>query len=377
MSITAPAPPWVWPRAAYVHVPFCAHHCGYCDFAVATGADERIDEYVAGDRAGNGTAARRAAAGRDDLHRRRDADLSERGAARRLLTAINRWFPSAKPSQGPAELSRRILHRIDARESDAGKGRRARRSRRQSRQHRRAIVRSAGADRARNAFIRRPTCRGRSSASAGGSTTSRSISSSASPGRRSPIGMPTLKRALALAPDHVSTYGLTYEKGTPLVEAAAAGPGRGARRRGRTGDVPARSRHARRGRLCGGTRCPITPGRAGSANTIALIGPTGPTSASASGRPATSTARASLNTRSLATYLERIAAGRPATIQSETLEPEERARETISTQLRRTEGIDREQFRDQTGFDLDGSDRPAARAVCRRRIVNGRRPTVR
>ena len=41
------APPWVWPRAAYLHVPFCAHHCGYCDFAVATGADDRIDEYVA------------------------------------------------------------------------------------------------------------------------------------------------------------------------------------------------------------------------------------------------------------------------------------------------------------------------------------------
>src|SRR5947209_17110281 len=40
-------PPWVWPRAAYVHVPFCAHHCGYCDFAVATAADDRTDAYVA------------------------------------------------------------------------------------------------------------------------------------------------------------------------------------------------------------------------------------------------------------------------------------------------------------------------------------------
>src|SRR3954464_12777613 len=43
---TADLPPWLWPRAAYVHVPFCAHHCGYCDFAVATGADDRVDEYV-------------------------------------------------------------------------------------------------------------------------------------------------------------------------------------------------------------------------------------------------------------------------------------------------------------------------------------------
>jgi coproporphyrinogen III oxidase-like Fe-S oxidoreductase len=39
-------PPWLRPRAAYVHVPFCAHHCGYCDFAVATGQDHLIDLYL-------------------------------------------------------------------------------------------------------------------------------------------------------------------------------------------------------------------------------------------------------------------------------------------------------------------------------------------
>src|SRR5208283_5423985 len=39
-------PAWLWPQAAYVHVPFCAHHCGYCDFAVAVGQDERIDAYL-------------------------------------------------------------------------------------------------------------------------------------------------------------------------------------------------------------------------------------------------------------------------------------------------------------------------------------------
>src|SRR5947208_6580038 len=39
-------PPWLWPRAAYVHVPFCAHHCGYCDFAVAVGQDHLADRYL-------------------------------------------------------------------------------------------------------------------------------------------------------------------------------------------------------------------------------------------------------------------------------------------------------------------------------------------
>src|SRR6188768_467134 len=39
-------PPWLEPRAAYIHVPFCAHHCGYCDFAVAAGQDHLIELYL-------------------------------------------------------------------------------------------------------------------------------------------------------------------------------------------------------------------------------------------------------------------------------------------------------------------------------------------
>src|SRR5262245_52222435 len=42
----ANAPQWIWPRAAYVHIPFCAHHCGYCDFAVVAGQDQRIELYL-------------------------------------------------------------------------------------------------------------------------------------------------------------------------------------------------------------------------------------------------------------------------------------------------------------------------------------------
>src|SRR4051794_20062366 len=38
--------PWVWPRAAYVHIPFCAHRCSYCDFAIAVGRDDLRDRYV-------------------------------------------------------------------------------------------------------------------------------------------------------------------------------------------------------------------------------------------------------------------------------------------------------------------------------------------
>jgi oxygen-independent coproporphyrinogen-3 oxidase len=60
-----------------------------------------------------------------------------------------------------------------------------------------------------------------------------------------------------------------------------------------------------------------------------------------------------LNTRELASYIQRCRDGRSPVTQSERLEPEERARETAMLQLRRREGIDRRSFLEQTGFELD------------------------
>ena len=69
--------------------------------------------------------------------------------------------------------------------------------------------------------------------------------------------------------------------------------------------------------------------------------------------------RRELNVRDLQTYLKRVVAGESPTFQSEVLEPEERARETMALQLRRAEGINRRAFRAQTGYELDPLAAPA------------------
>jgi oxygen-independent coproporphyrinogen-3 oxidase len=35
------------PRAAYIHVPFCRHRCGYCNFTLVAGREDLIQEYLA------------------------------------------------------------------------------------------------------------------------------------------------------------------------------------------------------------------------------------------------------------------------------------------------------------------------------------------
>ena len=41
------APPggWPQPRALYVHVPFCRHRCGYCNFSVVADRDDLVDRF--------------------------------------------------------------------------------------------------------------------------------------------------------------------------------------------------------------------------------------------------------------------------------------------------------------------------------------------
>src|SRR5215216_2008105 len=52
-SISAIAPKSFYPaslqpaRAAYIHIPFCRHRCGYCNFTLVAGRDDLIERFLA------------------------------------------------------------------------------------------------------------------------------------------------------------------------------------------------------------------------------------------------------------------------------------------------------------------------------------------
>jgi len=161
-----------------------------------------------------------------------------------------------------------------------------------------------------------------------------------------------LDRALALAPDHLSTYGLTYEKGTPLWKRRQRGQVRPLEEDAELSlyalaiDVLESagfehyeiSSFARPGRRC-------RHNQVYWANE-AYFG-------FGMGAARYVLGRRELNTRDPHRYIRLALSGESATWQSEELPAAERARETMAVQLRRAEGIDRAAFRAQTGFDLD------------------------
>jgi oxygen-independent coproporphyrinogen-3 oxidase len=335
-------PPWLWPRAAYVHVPFCAHHCGYCDFAVATGQDELIDQYLDALATELSTLGTPQSVDTIFLGGGTPTHLSAR-QLERLLGDVRHWLPPAPDAEISVEANPATL---DADKiavlADHGVNRLSlgaqsfdpRTLQVLERDHSPADVPRA-VERVRKRIQR----------------LSLDLIFGV-PGQTPADWDSDLRHALRLCPDHVATYGLTYEKGTRLFkqwkhgqvqplgeETELALYAHGIDTLERAGfEHYELSNFARPG-------CRCRHNQVYWANE-AYFG-------FGMGAARYVHGRRELNTRSLKGYIRRVLAGESAAFQSETLPPEERARETLAVQLRRADGVGRPRFREQTGFDLD------------------------
>jgi oxygen-independent coproporphyrinogen-3 oxidase len=335
-------PAWSWPRAAYVHIPFCAHHCGYCDFAVAVGQDERIDDYRRAleaelSRLGEPQRVETLFLGGGTPTHLRARQLDE------LLKAIRMWLILDSGYEFSVEANPAGLDDDKIRVlADHGVNR---------------VSLGAQSFNAATLLVLERDHRADDIAAAVDHVRKRIENVSLDlifgvPGQDLAAWQADLERALALEPSHVSTYGLTYEKGTRLWKQ---------RRRGELRPLDEDlelamyttaldrlaaagieqyeiSNHARPGFRCRHNEVYWANAAhfgfgVGAASYIRGV--------------------RRLNTRDLSGYIRRALTGEATHFQTEELPPRERAIETAVMQVRRVEGIGRSSFHAQTGFPVE------------------------
>lgn len=341
-------PPWIEPRSAYVHIPFCAHHCGYCDFAVAAGQDHLIALYL------EALATELATLG--EPRRVRTLFLGggtpshlDAAQLRRLFAELDCWLPrmpaaevsnEANPDSFDVEKAKLLadlgVNRVSlgVQSFDAGVLRVL--ERRHEPRHVVPAVEAA------KRFVGRVSI----------------DLIFGVPGQTLAMWDDDLRRAMELGPEQISTYGLTFEKGTRLWKQ---------QQRGEVAALPeelelSMYQHAMEAlEAAGYEQYEISSfARSGARcrhNEVywaneAFVGV-------GVGAAAYVRGTRTLNVRSTPDYIRRVLAGESPVFQSETLGPEERARETLSMNLRRAEGVRRERFREQTGFDVNALAGPA------------------
>lgn len=332
------------PRAAYVHVPFCAHKCGYCDFASVEGQDGLASRYL--DALERELALRLGAP-------RRVATLFVGGgtptrldhaALARLGEMLASWLPLEPGGEWTVEANPGTLD--DAKVSllaDAGVNRISLGAQSFDRGVLTVLERHHDPEDVPRAveMVARRLDRWSLDLIFG------------VPGSTLESWQRDLDATLALGPSHLSCYGLVYEKGTPLWK------------RWNRGEVRALDEDLERAmyeatmdqlEAAGLEMYEISnfarPGEECRHNLIywaneSYFGVGLGAARYVDGLRAT-------NTRELGAYLRRLEAGGDPTGASERLDPEPRARETAVLNLRRTRiGIDREEFAARTGYDLD------------------------
>jgi len=328
------------PRAAYIHVPFCRHRCGYCNFTLVAGRDDLVEAYL--------DALERELSW---LEQPRPVDTLFLGGGtpthlaapqlQRLLDLVTRWFPLASGG----EFS------VEANPVDLGAT------------NRNAVLRQAGVTRVslgvqsfdpptlellerdhRESEIRRAAEMARSLA--------RSVSLDlifGVPDEPLAVWQCDLQQALSLQPDHLSTYGLTFEKGTAFWSRLSHGELARA-----TEDLERQMYELAIDTLtaAGYEHYEVSnfarPGHRCRHNENYWLG--GQYYAAGPGAARFIAGRRETNHRSTTTYIQRMLAGQSPVAESEQLGREDAARERLVFALRRLEGIDVNEFAAATGF---------------------------
>jgi oxygen-independent coproporphyrinogen-3 oxidase len=161
-----------------------------------------------------------------------------------------------------------------------------------------------------------------------------------------------LQRAFDLVPDHVSTYGLTFERGTSfwsrLQKEELAQVTEEEERRMYLAAIDFLTQ-------AGFEHYEVSnfarPGHRCRHNEVYWAGDT--YFAAGPGAARYVEGRRETNHRSTTTYLKRVLAGQSPVAESEVLSPEDSARERLVFGLRRLEGVEREGFAAATGFEID------------------------
>ncbi|HWL11061.1 MAG TPA: radical SAM family heme chaperone HemW [Planctomicrobium sp.] len=195
-------------RAVYVHVPFCIHRCGYCDFTVIAGRDDLIGDYL--------NALERELAGK--LTHPLPVDTLFLGGGtpsylspndmQQLFERLQRWFPLTAGGEFSMECN------PDGLTSD-----------------RMAVMKGAGVNRVslgvQSLHPEHLLTLERSHSAEGVEDVVTRLRDHGFTNISFDLifGVPqqsvsqwetTLRAAVALQPNHISTYGLTFEKGTPF-----------------------------------------------------------------------------------------------------------------------------------------------------------------
>jgi oxygen-independent coproporphyrinogen III oxidase len=335
------------PRSVYVHVPFCRHRCGYCDFTLVASRDDLIEQYFSALEMEFATVVERPEidtlfiGGGTPTHLSPDqlsrllglllarfrfteeievsveanpADFCQLGLGEDKIAALSEGGVN-RISLGVQSFETPILHTLE-------------------RDHvREDIHRAVDVVRERVMNISFDLIFG-------------------VPGQSLSDWQSTLEEAVSLAPEHISTYGLTIEKGTTFWSK---------RRKGDLILLPEETEREMYSLAM--ERLPdagfqqyelsnfAQPGRTCQHNEVYWTGL--PFYGFGPGAARYIDGIRTTNHRSVTSWIKRVLANRSMVGDEEQLSPEDRAREILVISLRRTEGISKSEFHIRTGYFPD------------------------